>query len=297
MAREPRPHEAHLFQEIYIDESSQSGPRFLAIGGIVFPRKYSAQFERAIIDARGERLPIKHPDGNPREIKWGNCGRGDFEAFKKVVDAFFDFRKQMPPTSLDSCRFHCSIVDTNIKGRSYSVGRKGQLGFSREMYFHCLLVAQAYYPKNLFHVYPDKRTSRTTPRELAIMLNRGIKLRGDTRDYPFRVMQPRHSHEVQALQVSDILLGALVYRLNKHYEADDATPDKKLLCDHILMRAGALPRIKNFGPNKSKNWGEYTFHVRKHPEVKKGPAALHPDSGIPISRVPTKGRASNDGRI
>ena len=293
--REPRDSEAHLFNEIYIDETSQSGPRFLAIGGIVFPRQYSEQFERAIIDARGDRLPLKHPDGKLREIKWRCCGKGDFEAYKKIVDAFFDFKKQMAVTTLHTCKFHCSVVDTHVQGRSYSVGKKGQAGFSREFFFHCVLVASSYYPKNLFHVYPDQRTTDTPAKTTAFILNRGIKMRGDTRDFPFRRMKYRHSHEVQALQVSDILLGALMYRFNKHYDQPNASPDKKQLCDYILTRAMALPFIKRHGP-KSKNWGEYTFHMRKHPEVKKGPAALHPDARIPIARVPAKGRASSDGR-
>jgi hypothetical protein len=179
--REPRPHETHLFNEIYIDESSQSGPRFLIIGGIVLPRHYSAQFEQAVIDARGLRLPLKFPDGNIREIKWRSCGRGDFEAYKKVVDAFFDFGKVMT-SAQDNCKFHCSIVDTQVKGRHYSVGKKGQIGFNREIFFHLRLMAESYYPRKLFHVYPDYRTTNMTMASLAFMLNRNLASRHDKRD-------------------------------------------------------------------------------------------------------------------
>ena len=274
--REPREFEEHLFQDVYMDETSQTGARFLAIGGIVFPRLYASKFEQSIIDARGNRLPTTHPNGEPRKIKWETVGRGDYEAYKPVVDAFFEFKKRMQVTSLHSCKFHCNVVDTHIHRRSYATGQKGQLGFEREIYYYCLLLAQSYYKKNLFHVYPDDRHWRTEPRDLSLIMNRGIKLQGDARDYPFRRFRPRKAWEVQALQVADILLGALVYRFNNRYDATEATPDKRLLCDYILKRGCALDHIKRNGV-KSKNWGDYTIHVRKHPEVKKGPAAPHPD--------------------
>jgi hypothetical protein len=284
MSREPRPHEAHLFNDVYLDETSQTGQRFFAVGGVVIPREYSTRFEQAIMDARGSRLPLANANGEPKEIKWGNCKKGDFDAYKQVVDAFFDFRKQMEATALHSCKFHCSVVDTHVQGRSYSTGKKGQLGFSREIYFHCLLVAISYYPRNLFYVYPDERPCVTKPREAMVIMNRGTRLRGDRRDYPFRRLLPRCSHEVQAIQVSDILLGALVYRLNKHYDAEDASEDKRLLSDHVLTRAKALDLVRRYGA-KSKNWGDYTFHVRKHPEVKRGPAAPRRDTGGPLYGV------------
>jgi len=261
--REPRSFEAHLFTEIYLDETSQSGPRFLIIGGIAFPRKYSALFEQTIIAARGTRLPAFHKDGEPREIKWNTCGRGDFEAYKAVVDAFFDFRLRMEASTVNTCKFHCSIVDTHVRGRRYSVGSRGQTGFNREIYYHLLLLARSYYKKSLFHVYPDYRTSTMTMNELALILNRVLKRSKDGRDWPFRRIQFRLSNKLQALQVTDILLGALAYRINGHYDSPKANPDKKLLADYVLDRAQAYDLLRR-RVVKSKNWGNYTFHLRKH---------------------------------
>jgi hypothetical protein len=273
--REPREFERHLFQNIYIDESSQTGARFLGIGGIVITREYAARFEEAIINARGKRLPLVHRDGKPREIGWSSCKRGDYESYKAVVDAFFEFKKGMAPSSFHSCKFHCSVADTHVIGRSYATGEKGQRGFEREIYYHCLLLARSYYDQNLFHIYPDDRSWKTAPRDLSLIMNRGIKRQGDKRDYPFRRFLPCSSHEIQALQVSDILLGALMYRFNGRYDGPQATPDKRMLSDYILTRARALPEIKKRGV-KSHNWGDYTFHIRKHPEVRAGPARPHP---------------------
>ena len=50
------------------------------------------------------------------------------------------------------------------------------------------------------------------------------------RDRTFRRVQYRRSHDVQALQISDLLIGAIAYRLNRHYD-EPGGADKKLLCD------------------------------------------------------------------
>jgi hypothetical protein len=294
--REPREFERHLFHDAYIDETSQSGPRFLAIGGIVITRKYAEEFERAIIAARGTRLPLHHPNGNIREIKWRSCGNGDFEAYKNVVDTFFDFQKTMEASTANTCKFHCTVVDTHVPGRSYSVGEKGQAGFSMALHYHCLMVVGSFYKQRLFHFYLDERTTspENTPAQSGFKLNRALMKDGDKRDYPIRRMQFRNSKKLQALQLTDVLLGALTYRFNRHYKAEDANADKKLLCDYILDRGGVTAHLRDRG-FISLNWGPYTFHIRKHREVKTGPAALHPDARIPIARVPTKGRASDDG--
>jgi hypothetical protein len=51
------------------------------------------------------------------------------------------------------------------------------------------------------------------------------------------------SHEDQALQISDILIGAIAYRLNRHYDRPDANEDKKRLCDFIFQKTGFDKRI------------------------------------------------------
>src|SRR5258707_15169631 len=43
---EPLPHEAKLFHEIYIDESSQNDHHYMVIGGVVVPRAFFAQIKK-----------------------------------------------------------------------------------------------------------------------------------------------------------------------------------------------------------------------------------------------------------
>jgi hypothetical protein len=95
------------------------------------------------------------------------------------------------------------------------------------------------------------------------MLSRGLRKEGDKRDHPFRRVQFRESSDHHALQVSDILIGAVAYRLNRHYDRPNASADKKLLCDYVLSKTGF---DKFIGPStfREKPYGQSHLWFRKH---------------------------------
>jgi hypothetical protein len=259
-------------EEVYIDETSQSGPRFLVIGGIVLPRRLSNQFENAIIEARRPRLTVHFTKDKTAlasgqlthklsEIGWNEISTGDFRHYKKVVDAFFDFpRAHLGNTGLEHFRFYCSVVDTHVKGRRYT-GKTGQLGFNREIYFHCMSVARNHRQK-IFHVYPDDRTTNMTMEQMRKILNRGFRKEDKLRPAPFRRVQFRISHESQAIQVSDILIGAVAYRLNRLYEKPGGA-DKTALCEYILRKGKFWDHVHetSFRP---RHFGQFQVWFRRH---------------------------------
>lgn len=261
----PRPFEAHLFHEIYIDETAQNDHNFLVLGGIVLPRRLSAQFEAHILEARHPRLLSRTSKGLLREMGWSEVSNGDFESYKKVVDAYFSFARRYMNNSTDAFHFYCSVVSLNVKGRRYTGGKRGQLGFDREIYYHCLSIARRH-KTYLFHVYPDdrSRTNGTEPiKRLGLILNRGWAKSGFNKDWTFRGITPRHSHEWQALQISDLFIGAIQYRLNRKYDAPEANPDKKLLCDYILQKTKIAPFIKERSFD-DKPYGQCQMWFRRH---------------------------------
>lgn len=131
----PREHEAQLFSEIYMDESSQNGShRFFVLGGIMLPLIYSDLFEATMIEARSRRLRHIHSNGLMTEIGWKYVSNGDFHEYKAIVDAYFDFKSKMSGLFHDY-RFHCSVLDTHIQGRRYSGGLQGEDSFNREIFF------------------------------------------------------------------------------------------------------------------------------------------------------------------
>lgn len=259
----PREQEKHLFHEIYIDETSQNGHRFLVLGGIVIPREYSAEFTADIIEARRPRLYNFTSKGLLREMGWSEISKGDFEDYKKVMEAFFSFAARRLVGKPGMVKSFCSVVDTQVRGRGYSKGQRGQIGFNREIYFHSISIARNN-RQELFHVYPDYRSTKEPIEGMAFMLSRGLsKEPSQTRDHPFRRVKFRLSHEDQALQISDIIIGAVAYRLNRHYDQPHANEDKKRLCDFILKKTGFDQRI--FSDRfKQKTWGTHQLWFRRH---------------------------------
>jgi hypothetical protein len=92
------------------------------------------------------------------------------------------------------------------------------------------------YRTELFHVYPDRRHARRKLWETKNFMNLAAAKWADNREFPIRRLRFEDPEKCQALQVVDILIGALAYRCNRHYEREDASPAKKALCDHIWKR-------------------------------------------------------------
>jgi hypothetical protein len=159
MPRKPPPHEAGSFEEIYLDETSQTGHRFLIIGGIVIPLHLSEQFKDDILEARRPRLAAERSgSAELREMGWKKVSSGDFEAYKRVVAAYFNFAGLRVKSSDGTVEFHCTVVLTRVRGRAFS-GQRGKVAFNKEIYHHCMSVAR-YHKRKLFHIYLDKRHTR-----------------------------------------------------------------------------------------------------------------------------------------
>lgn len=233
----PLPHEADLFCNVYIDESSQTKHRYLVLGGLVVPLSHADAFEADIVSARGDALPISKPDGTPRTIKWEKVSAYTVASYKKVVDAFFSFpmRHNLP------LRKHvdvvCIAVDTSKKSLRATGEGDIEIGFNKEVYFLCVPIIGKRFPKELFHIYPDRRTTKHPLNEARVIMNNGARKYGDKRIYPYRRLRFEDPEKWQALQVVDIFIGALAYRLNRHYEKPEANAAKKELSDYILGRA------------------------------------------------------------
>jgi hypothetical protein len=224
MTRLPQTADIDLFSEVYIDESSQTEHRYLVLGGIIVPRTFSTHFEGRIQQARLPELPRG-------EIAWVKVSRTKLPAYRRVIDVFFD-----APFAYEHLDFHSLVVDTTrINDRRFNESSR-EIGFNKEIYQLCLKFGRLY-PDRLFHIYADRRNTNQSPNETRLIVNRGIRRGGDARDWPYRRVHFRDSDTTQALQLVDVLLGALTFRLNGHYDAWNASPAKRALCDHILARA------------------------------------------------------------
>lgn len=210
--------------DAYIDESSQTAHRYLVLGGVVIQTASVSNLNQDIGRIRAPELD------NNGEMKWTKVSQRKLPAYIRLVDLFFQ------PQFANGPHFHSLVVDTHqIDNRRYNEGDR-ELGFSKEIYQLARKFGRLY--GGLFHIYLDHRDTNQLPDKVRTILNFGIRKHGDNRDWPYRRMQFRRSHETPLIQMADIFSGAIAYRLNGHHLAEDASPAKKELSNYIFERAG-----------------------------------------------------------
>jgi len=233
----PLPHEADLFCNVYIDESSQTKHRYLLLGAVIVPLSHVEVFEQDIIAARDPIIAPTRADGTPRIIKWEKANAYNLSAYKKVVDAFWTFPMRHNLPLRKNVDFNCVAVDLSKRDLKTTGGGDIETGFNKEIYFLSTVIVGKRFDKELFHIYPDRRTTNSDLNQARMIMNFGIRKYGDKRLWPYRRLQFEDPERCQALQVVDIFIGAIAYRLNGHYDKPEANSARKALSDYILARA------------------------------------------------------------
>jgi hypothetical protein len=218
------PPDPRFLHDIYIDESSQTKHRFLALGGLTLQTRDVGAFEDAI---HGARLP-ELPHG---ELAWTKVSPGKLAAYERVVDAVL-----RPAWPTPRAEFHCLVVDTSRLRHSVFNEGSREVGFNKEIYQLCQKFGRLN-RAGIFHVYLDQRETRSSTQELRNILNHGIRKKQPGRDWPFRRVHFRDSASCACLQVVDILLGAVAFHLNGHRHRPEASAAKCSLSDRVLSLA------------------------------------------------------------
>lgn len=229
---------------IYVDESSQTKHRFLVLGGLILPAADVPGFESRIKIARLPELPAG-------EMKWTKVSSAKLDAYKRAVDVFFDGLDEFG--TLD---FHSLVVDTHkLNDKLYNEGSR-ETGFNKEIYQLLMKFGRLY--RGVFNVYPDRRSTKSKTEDLRLIVNRGRMSKGDNRDWPFRRIHFRDSDSDLPLQIVDLLIGGMAYKINGHRMALGASPAKCALSDYILAKAGVSD------PSRDTNMaGRYTIWHRR----------------------------------
>ena len=154
----PLPHEADLFCNVYIDESSQTKYRYLVLGGLLVPLSHAADFEADVIAMRDHTTPIAQADGTPKLMKWDKAKAYNLAAYKRVVDAFFTFPTRHKIPMRKHVDINCVVVDTSKKSLRATGDGDAEVGFNKEVYFLSTVMIGKRFKNELFHIYMDRRT-------------------------------------------------------------------------------------------------------------------------------------------
>lgn len=205
----------------------------MLLGGLVVPHPLVERLSAALAKSRLPELP-------DNEMRWTKVSRSKLGAYKRYV-------AELLHPGRWPIDFHCLVIDTaKIKDRKYNFGSR-EIGFNKEIY-QLLLRAWRRRRNRNFHAYLDHRyvTKESDPNiqnevslnKLRSVVNSGIRQIEPDLPYPMRRIHWRDSSSCCFLQATDILMGAVAFRANGHDKAENASPHKIELAQHIMDLAG-----------------------------------------------------------
>ncbi|HEY0833645.1 MAG TPA: DUF3800 domain-containing protein [Azospirillum sp.] len=233
---------------IYGDETCQTQHTYMVLGCLVcHPRdaKTIASSIRKIKESRNEH----------GELKWEKIKKRNIEKYESVVDAFFS------TFNSNSVHFHSVVVNTSeLNYRAYSNGDK-DVGFNKFIFQILHKCCREHGGDARFYVFLDKRTTRQSLDALRMMLNHHARNKLKIRHWPFKTIEFRDSEKSLLLQMNDILLGAVGYRVNKKHEAEGSAQAKMLLSERIRELSG-LQNLEQQTPISRKKFTIWHFKLQ-----------------------------------
>jgi hypothetical protein len=222
MTKDPA-YSAHLFgaaaYNVYCDESGHlpnDQSSVMVLGGIWCPLARSRE-----ISLRLREIRQRHGVGTHRELKWGKVSPALLRMYLDVVDYFFDD---------DDLRFRALIVPDKGLLRHDDFSQDHDTWYFK-MYFDLLKVIID--PGHTYNIYLDVKDTRSAAKvaKLHEVLSNNVY---DFRREVVARVQTVRSHEVEQLQLADLLIGA-VSAANRDGPASDA---KRELVDRVKARSG-----------------------------------------------------------
>lgn len=204
---------------IYCDESchlENDSINTMGLGAVWFPKH-----KREEIFDRIREIKVKHGLSPHLEIKWRKVSKSKEAFFLDVIDYFFDD---------DDLHFRCLIVPDKHK-LDHEAYNQTHDDFYYKMYFDLIKIILT--PDSSHHIYLDIKDTKS--QDKIVKLREYLR----TTHYDFekkiiKRVQHIRSHEAQALQLVDLLLGAIVY----YHRGLQTNPSKVKVIEKIKRRSG-----------------------------------------------------------
>lgn len=204
---------------IYCDESchlENDGIQVMGLGAVWFPtHKKDEIFERI------REIKVKHGLASYFEIKWHKISPAKESFYLDIIDYFFDD---------DDLHFRCLIIPDKSK-LDHLTHNQTHDDFYYKMYFDLIKIILT--PECGHHIYLDIKDTKSQDKIIKLQ----EYLRRTHYDFEKKIIkkvQHIRSHEAQALQLVDLLLGAIVYF---HRGLTSSEPKVKII-QKIRRRSG-----------------------------------------------------------
>lgn len=214
---------------IYCDESchlENDKEKVMVLGAVYCPSSKKNEIFQRLSELKEKHNLIPKNKKNPKdnrahyELKWNKISLSKIDYFKDVIDYFF---------ADDHLNFRVLIVPDKSK-LEYKKFNHTHDTFYYKMYFSMLKVILN--PDKSHHIYIDIKDTRS--KEKVHKLEQ--VLRNDKYDYGKEIIkkvQQVRSHEVELIQLADLLTGAIAY-VNRGLSNSKA---KNILIDFIRHRS------------------------------------------------------------
>jgi hypothetical protein len=205
---------------IYCDESchlENDAQKAMTLGAIWCPWDKIRE-----IAVRMREIKQKHEIPRNFEVKWTKVSSAKKEFYLDLVDYFFDD---------DDLRFRCLVVPNKSLLRHSDFPGQNHDTWYYKMYFDLLKVI--FNPNAQYKIYldiKDTRGSQKVTKLHEILCNN----RHDFSQKVIKSLQLVRSHEVEQIQLADLLIGAVSY-LNRGLSGNSG---KMALIDRIQRRSG-----------------------------------------------------------
>lgn len=203
---------------VYCDESchlEHDKSRYMVLGSIRCPKSEAKDYNKAIIDIKKNQ----NRDAN-YEIKWTNIYSGNIALAKELIVYFFNNER---------LRFRGYIIDK--KGLDHTKYLQNHDDWYFKMYYR--LLEYIVDLNNALYVYIDVKDTRSSDkiRRLHEIFDNHTSSQGLAGINNIQAIQ---SHEVQIMQIVDLLIGAIRYQ----NEGLDTSSNKLELIDLIKDLSG-----------------------------------------------------------
>lgn len=208
---------------VYCDESSHlkhSDNKIMTLGMVSCPKNHSKQ-----INADLRRLKSSHNLSETYELKWTKVSKAKIDYFKSVIDYF-----------CDNPHLSARIIMANKEDLNYSKFKLTHDDWYYRMYY--LLLGKTLLENCEYNIFLDIKDSNSFGKiqRLQGVLNNSYY---DFSGKMIKHIQHVHSHEVELIQLTDLLIGAVAYKSNRL----STSPAKLEIVDYLSERTGEVLTI------------------------------------------------------
>lgn len=207
---------------IYCDESchlEHDNAPIMVLGAVYCPKEKLKEINRRIKEVKS-----KYNVKAGSEIKWAKVSDLKFKMYEEIIDYFFDD---------DDLSFRCVIADK--QHLQHDKFNQTHDDWYYKMYFNLLKVI--FNPSNKYNVYLDIKDTHSDEKVKKLM----SVCRNSRYDFSGKIinkMQPIRSNEVQIMQITDILIGAIGYINRYDLKINGLNQGKVKLIRRIQSRSG-----------------------------------------------------------